>query len=103
LVGDQLYLFDNDPIQGRSSRGVRYEIDLGAGQFRESWSYSDGRTKNKVLGNSAPSAGDTNFVFYGKSGGITEVDADGIPRWTLSTPSSGYMHAVDDLGGPLPE
>ena len=103
LVGNLLYLFDNDPIEGRSSRGVAYSLDFDASNYAEAWSYSDGRTRNNVLGNTEPSSDGKTFVFYGRAGGITEVDADGTALWTLSTPPSGYMHAVDDLGGPLPE
>lgn len=103
LEGDLLYLFDNDPIEQRASRGVAYKLDHAAGTFQEVWSYSDRRTSNKVLGNSAPSSKGRTFVFYGRAGGITEVESDGSVRWALSTPPSGYMHAVDNLGGPLPE
>ncbi len=103
LVGDLVYLFDNEPIQQHASRAVAYELDRSAGTFREVWSYSDGETRNLVTGNSAPTSSGNTFVFYGRTGGITEVEPDGTVAWTLSTPPSGYMHAVENLGGALPE
>jgi sugar lactone lactonase YvrE len=102
LDGDRLYLFDNEPVDGGSSRAVVYQMDQEAGTLQQVWSHTDGQIHN-VLGNVAPSPDGNFFVFYGQSGGIAEVDVDGTVRSALSTPPSGYMHALDNLGGPLPE